>query len=73
MTKILLQNPSHIKGQKFFPHINPKVKYIHNEIDELPFHSIKAAYEGKNMFLGMNPRKGAVVEFWFEKPTALKR
>ncbi|CAH2035578.1 unnamed protein product, partial [Iphiclides podalirius] len=56
----------------YFPHVNPPVGVFRTDIVEQADHTLKRAYEGQTYFWGVKPKKGDMVEFWFEKPTAIK-
>ncbi|PZC77699.1 hypothetical protein B5X24_HaOG203066 [Helicoverpa armigera] len=59
-------------GPTFYPHTtNPPVHTLKTDIPELPGHTLRKAYLGHTYFWGEKPKKGDLVEFWFEKPVAL--
>lgn len=57
----------------FYPHKNPPIELIKTNIQPYSGHTIDDAYEGKRFFWGVMPKKNSFIEFWFQKPTVLKR
>ncbi|CAH0402112.1 unnamed protein product [Chilo suppressalis] len=62
-----------ITGPTYYAYANPPLKRIICNIESMPGHTIQMAYYGKSYFLGVRPDYGSVIEFWFEKPTIIKR
>ncbi|XP_059055295.1 alpha-1,3-mannosyl-glycoprotein 4-beta-N-acetylglucosaminyltransferase A-like [Achroia grisella] len=56
----------------FYPHTNPPLDSIRTSIEEHSDHTLKRAYEGQTYFWGVKPKKGDIMEFWFEKPIILE-
>ncbi|XP_013179073.1 PREDICTED: alpha-1,3-mannosyl-glycoprotein 4-beta-N-acetylglucosaminyltransferase A-like isoform X2 [Papilio xuthus] len=56
----------------YYPHTNPPLESMKTDIVEQGDHTLKRAYEGQTYFWGIKPKKGDMIEFWFEKPTAIK-
>ncbi|XP_063837643.1 alpha-1,3-mannosyl-glycoprotein 4-beta-N-acetylglucosaminyltransferase A-like isoform X1 [Ostrinia nubilalis] len=67
-----VEEASAFAGSAFFPHKNPPLKRVYCDILEVPFHTAKMAYNGEYLFLGVNPKPGDTIEYWFAKPTVLK-
>ncbi|XP_048005699.1 alpha-1,3-mannosyl-glycoprotein 4-beta-N-acetylglucosaminyltransferase A-like [Leguminivora glycinivorella] len=68
-----VQDSRYGKLPGFFPHQNPDLETIHNDIEEKADHTIRRAYNGETFFWGIKPKKGDVIEFVFRKPTVLER
>ncbi|CAG4961936.1 unnamed protein product [Parnassius apollo] len=56
----------------FYPHTNPPVRSLKTNIQEQSDHTLRRAYDGQTYFWGVKPKKGDMVEFWFEKPTQIE-
>ncbi|XP_022129570.2 alpha-1,3-mannosyl-glycoprotein 4-beta-N-acetylglucosaminyltransferase A [Pieris rapae] len=52
-----------------FPHKNPPARVVKTDIEVHSDYYIGNAYNGETFFWGVNPKAGALIEFWFEKPT----
>ncbi|XP_061719246.1 alpha-1,3-mannosyl-glycoprotein 4-beta-N-acetylglucosaminyltransferase A-like [Cydia pomonella] len=68
-----VQHSHYGKLPGFYPHENPPLESIHNDIEEKADHTIRRAYNGETFFWGLKPKKGDVIEFVFQKPIMLER
>ncbi|XP_041987253.1 alpha-1,3-mannosyl-glycoprotein 4-beta-N-acetylglucosaminyltransferase A isoform X2 [Aricia agestis] len=66
-----VKDPSYGTLPAHYAHDNPPLRAIHSNIMEHADHTAKRAYEGHTFFWGVKPKKGDVLEFWFEKPTEI--
>ncbi|XP_047524230.1 alpha-1,3-mannosyl-glycoprotein 4-beta-N-acetylglucosaminyltransferase A isoform X2 [Pieris napi] len=52
-----------------FPHRNPPARDVKTDIEVHNEFHIISAYNGDTFFWGVTPKAGALIEFWFAKPT----
>ncbi|XP_026762245.2 alpha-1,3-mannosyl-glycoprotein 4-beta-N-acetylglucosaminyltransferase A-like isoform X2 [Galleria mellonella] len=57
----------------FYPHSNLPIANVRTTIEEHTDHTLRRAYDGQTYFWGVKPKKGDLIEFWFNKPIILER